>query len=196
MKDGDYVKIKTPSLERPQRRGFLLKHGYDRPGRCHAYFLVLTGALAVEGLFAAGFFAGVFTFAFGAALAAEGFFAAGFFAGAFAFAFGAALAAGLAGAFAFAFGAALAAGLAGAFAFAATGLTAFAGAFATASRVFFFALSAAALPFAMPILQQSISAMSSPMSSTVTIRPQTSQLNTSPFFDFTIARSSSKIIIF
>jgi hypothetical protein len=129
--------------------------------------LALAGAFAftAAGFLAAGFATG---FATGFALTGAALAGAGFFSGALGF------------------GTALAAGFAGAFAFAATFLTAFAGAF-TANKVFFFAFSAAAFPFAKGILQQTMSAIPSPISSTVTIRPQTSQLNKSPFLAFAIA---------
>jgi hypothetical protein len=132
----------------------------DRQGRGHAYFLALAGAFAFTG---SGFLAA--GFATGAAFAGAALTGAGFFSGALGF------------------GTALATGFAGAFAFAATVLTTFAGAF-TASNVFFFAFSAAAFPFAKGILQQRMSAIPRPISSTVTIRPQTSQLNKSPFLAF------------
>jgi hypothetical protein len=69
-----------------------------------------------------------------------------------------------------------------------TAFTAFVDAFA--DNNFFFALSAAALPFAMGFLQQMISAIPIPPASTDTIIPHDPQLNTSPFFAFAICDAS------
>jgi hypothetical protein len=74
------------------------------------------------------------------------------------------------------------------FVFFGAAFTAFVGAFA--DNNFFFALSAAVLPFAMGFLQQMISAIPTPPASTDTIIPHDPQLNTSPFFAFAMCYAS------